>query len=152
MTKLKTETTEHDSLNDDLKDKTNHIHRLEMKNAELVDLLNVEAQKLNNELSQNETKFKKEKVAVISNFEAEIKALKKDLGKERKEKIKLETKLDVIKEDVEERRVLRTKLEKAEKELKKKEIKPVRNLDLSTTSLDMIGRAAQKFKLPGSRD
>ena len=60
--------------------------------------------------------------------------MKKDLGKERKEKIKLETKLDVIKEDVEERRVLRTKLEKAEKELKKKETKPVRNLDLSTTS------------------
>ena len=51
--KIKTETTEHDSLNDDLKNKTNNIHRLEMKNAELVDLLNVEAQKLNNELSQN---------------------------------------------------------------------------------------------------
>ena len=51
--KIKTETTEHDSLNDDLRDKTNHIHCLEMKNAELVDLLNFEAQKLNNELSQN---------------------------------------------------------------------------------------------------
>ena len=51
------------------------------------------AKKLNKELNENRLIHEKETKNIIGNFKSEIKAWKKDLGKERAEKIKVEKKL-----------------------------------------------------------
>merc|ERR1712179_739489 len=52
--------------------------------------------KTNNILVQNRAKFEKEKTVLLKEHRAEVKAWKKDLGEERKEKIKLEKELKKV--------------------------------------------------------
>ena len=57
--------------------------------------------RLNQDLSELRVKHQKEKTEIIKNLKSEIKSWRKDLGDERKEKIKLEKQLELLQKKVE---------------------------------------------------
>ena len=72
-----------------LKCRENEILELQIANKNAKEASN----KLNEVLAQNRVKFQKEKNLLVKEHRAEVKAIKKDLGNERREKVKLEMKL-----------------------------------------------------------
>ena len=59
--------------------------------------------KLNRDISELNVKHQKEKTEITKNLKSEIKSWRKDLGSERKEKLKLEKQLEMLQKKVEEK-------------------------------------------------
>ena len=80
---------------------------LSEKNKNIVDLeasnknREATANRLNKALSENKTKYDQEKVEANKDLRQQIKSWRKELGQERKEKIKVEEKFDALKKEVE---------------------------------------------------